>query len=93
MSCFPPLLLVTATSFSAGIDTLEDLSAEQLQAQAGGETLRACVTDLLGIAKNTKRSSMRLKVRREREGRPSVTAFLGERGRQTNTRTPPCPAA
>ena len=45
----------------AGIDMPEDLSADQLSAMSGGETLRNCVTDLLGIAKNTKRSSTRLK--------------------------------
>ena len=49
---------------------LEDLSKDQLQAQAGGDTLRNCVTDLLGIAKNTKRSSTRLKDALQKHGLP-----------------------
>ena len=45
----------------AGIEPLEDLSVDQLEAHAGGETLKTSVTDVLGIAKNTKRSSTRLR--------------------------------
>jgi len=45
----------------AGIELLEDVSRDQLEAQAGGETLKLSVTDVLGIAKNTRRSSTRLK--------------------------------
>ena len=55
------LVLRDLVTKMAGIDTLEDLSADQLDAQAGGETLRNCVIDLLGVAKNTKKSSTRLK--------------------------------
>lgn len=55
------LVLRDLVTKMAGIDTLEDLSRDQLNAQAGGETLRSCVTDLLNIAKNTRRSSTRLK--------------------------------
>jgi len=62
------LVLRDLVTKMAGIDTLEDLSAEQLQAQAGGETLRSCVTDLLGVAKNTKRSSLRLKDALQKHG-------------------------
>ena len=55
------LLLRDLVTKMSGIEVLEDISHEQLLAQAGGETLRNVVTDLLGIAKNTKKSSTRLK--------------------------------
>ena len=58
------LLLRDLVTKMSGIEVLEDISHEQLLAQAGGETLRNVVTDLLGIGKNTKRSSTRLKARR-----------------------------
>ena len=58
------LLLRDLVTKMSGIEVLEDISHEQLLAQAGGETLRNVVTDLLGIVKNTKRSSTRLKARR-----------------------------
>ena len=56
------LVLRDMVTKMAGIDMFEDLSQDQLEATAGGETLRNSVTDILGIAKNTKRSSTRLKV-------------------------------
>ena len=55
------LLLRDLVTKMAGIELLEDVSRDQLEAQAGGETLKLSVTDVLGIAKNTKRSSTRLK--------------------------------
>ena len=55
------LLLRDMVTKMAGIELLEDISDNQLYAQAGGETLKLSVTDVLGIAKNTKRSSTRLK--------------------------------
>ena len=55
------LLLRDLVTKMSGIEVLEDISHEQLLAQAGGETLRNVVTDLLGIGKNTKRSSTRLR--------------------------------
>ena len=53
------LLLRDLVTKMAGIELLEDVSRDQLEAQAGGETLKTSVTDVLGIAKNTKRSSTR----------------------------------
>ena len=44
--------------------------------QAGGETLRNVVTDLLGIAKNTKRSSTRLKEALLKHGAPRRATAL-----------------
>lgn len=55
------LLLRDLVTKMAGIEPLEDLSVDQLEAHAGGETLKTSVTDVLGIAKNTKRSSTRLR--------------------------------
>ena len=65
------LLLRDLVTKMSGIEVLEDISHEQLLAQAGGETLRNVVTDLLGIGKNTKRSSTRLKARRRRPATPA----------------------
>ena len=55
------LLLRDLVTKMAGIELLEDVSRDQLEGCAGGETLKLSVTDVLGIAKNTRRSSMRLK--------------------------------
>ena len=55
------LLLRDLVTKMSGIEPLEDVSRDQLEAQAGGETLKTSVTDVLGIAKNTKRSSTRLR--------------------------------
>ena len=65
------LLLRDLVTKMSGIEVLEDISHEQLLAQAGGETLRNVVTDLLGIGKNTKRSSTRLKARCARPATPA----------------------
>ena len=47
------LLLRDLVTKMSGIEPLEDVSRDQLEAQAGGETLKTSVTDVLGIAKNT----------------------------------------
>ena len=59
------------------------------QAQAGGETLRACVTDLLGIAKNTKRSSTRLKETLQRHGLVAPLFLLIAQQRSATVLFPP----
>ena len=37
---------------------MEDVSQDQLDGLAGGETLRTSVTDVLGLTKNTKRCAL-----------------------------------